>query len=93
MSQANCPIFNGIRWRLIGLGNADENVYPSKKSTAPPVGQISVQFIRVNFWKISDGVNGLETKAEAAYRGLVLGALCDVSDASDVGHIERIAEM
>ncbi len=47
----------------------------------------------MNFRKIGDGVDGLEAEAEAANGGLVLGALGDVADASDVGLVERLAEV
>jgi len=47
MSHANFPIFNGISWRLIGLGNADENVYPSKKSAAPPSSYEYMNYLQV----------------------------------------------
>ncbi|MOA33858.1 hypothetical protein D3C78_1551910 [compost metagenome] len=52
-----------------------------------------VLIARVNLRKIGDGVNRLEAKAEAANRGLVLGALGNVADASDVSLIERLAEV
>lgn len=48
---------------------------------------------RVNLRKISDGVDRLETEAKATNRGLVLSALGDVADASDVSLIERLAEV
>ena len=47
----------------------------------------------MNFRKIGDGVDGLEAEAEASDGRLVLGALGDVADASDIGLVERLAEM
>ena len=47
----------------------------------------------MNLRKISDGVDGLEAEAETTDGGLVLGALGDVADTSNVGLVERLAEM
>ncbi|MPM98205.1 hypothetical protein SDC9_145389 [bioreactor metagenome] len=48
---------------------------------------------RVNLRKFGDCVDGFEAEAETTDRGLVLGALGDVADASDVSLVERLAEM
>src|SRR3546814_16307496 len=48
---------------------------------------------RVNFRKISDGVNRLEAEAEAANREFILGTLGDVTNAAHVGLIKRLAEV
>src|SRR5690606_26599608 len=48
---------------------------------------------RVNFRKIGDGVDGLEAEAEAPDGRLVLGALGNVADATDVGLVEWLAKM
>ena len=47
----------------------------------------------VNLRKIGDGVDGLEAEAETSDGRLVLGALGDVTDASNVGLVEWLAEM
>lgn len=57
------------------------------------VGNGEVLIARVNLRKIGDGVDRLKAKAEAANRGLILGALGDVANASDVSLVERLAEV